>query len=541
MAKRKSSRYNGMGAPTPGPDLNNSLEGNVGSRLPPSTVKTKVSANGVDYDFVHPLYTKFLPQWESTRAAVEGQPALSRCPYKYLPDPTPLDTCDEARARYRSYCDRAVYLNATGRTRAGLIGIAFADWPEVTKPASLDYLIENADGAGLGLYGLSQKVLGELLETGRGGLFVDYPKVNEGDGTSIAARTAGTAARIVYYRPEDIRDWGTERVGTEMRLAYVKLYEERDRRSNDGLTLETVCMYRILRLRQTSPGVWQYTVEVVEKGENGWVTTGELIPRDGNGQPWDIIPFHFIGSESNEPAPQKPPLYDLAQINLAHYRNSADFEESVFMLGQPQVTMTGLDVAWRDHIEASGVYFGSRRVLMGPQGATIGILQVQPNTLAREAMKDKKEEMVSLGARLLQPGSAVKTEHQSKADTRAAYSVLSLVCDNVSQAFKSALLWVQRYMNASGEVDYAIDTDFDGLTFNPEIVNTLIKAVQGGIVPESDAWRVLRQLNMIDPEKTDEEIRDEIDASSQAALEMQAALGLGGPAAPGAKPPPAAE
>lgn len=498
--------------------------GNVNAPLPnapPGTQNNAATTTGPDYDFVHPQYTRALPMWEATRAAVEGQPALDRNPYKYLPDPTPLDMCDEARARYNSYCARAVYFNATGRTKTGLVGIALGDWPEVVLPASMEYLKEDADGAGLSVYALCQHAIGEDLEVGRGGIFVDYPERPEGDGTSISQMQQGTVARMVYYKAEDIRDWAFEKVGTDMRLSYVKLYEMRDRRTPDGWSMESIESYRILRLRG---GV--YTVEVFEKGQGGYVSQGEVTPRDATGQPWELIPFQFIGPETNQAKPEKPPLYDLAQMNLAHYRNSADFEESVFMLGQPQVTMTGLDQAWRDHLEASGVYFGSRRVLMGPQNSQIGLLQVQPNTLAQSAMKDKREDMVSLGARLLQPGSATKTAEQSKSETRASYSVLSLVCDNVSQAFKNALLWVQRYMGAAGEVDFGIDTDFDGLTLNPEVVNTVIKAVQAGVIPESEAWRLLRQLGLIDPEKTDEEIRDEIDAASEAAMQMQAALGL---------------
>lgn len=528
MAKRPTpARFNGNGDPA----LN---YGNVNAPLPnvPAGVnRTTASATtGPDYDFVHPLYTAALPMWEATRAAVEGQPALDRCPYKYLPDPTPLDMCDEARARYNSYCARAVYFNATGRTKTGLVGIALGDWPEVVLPTSMEYLRENADGAGLGIYALCQHAIGEDLEVGRGGLFVDYPKRPEGDGTSIAAQQQGTVARMVYYKAEDIRDWAYEKVGTDMRLSYVKLYERRDRRTADGWSMESVESYRILRLRGNV-----YSVEVFEKGEGGYVSQGEVTPLDANGSTWEYIPFQFIGPETNQAKPEKPPLYDLAQVNLAHYRNSADFEESVFMLGQPQVTMTGLDTAWRDHLAESGVYFGSRRVLMGPVNSQIGLLQVQPNTLAQSAMKDKKEEMVALGARLLQPGSATKTAEQSKTETRASYSVLSLVCDNVSQAFKNAILWIQRFMGAAGEVDFAIDTEFDGLTFNSEIVNTIIKAVQAGVIPESEAWRALRQLGLIDPEKTDEEIREEIDAASEAAMQMQAALGL--PTAPGAGAP----
>lgn len=543
MATRRNApaRFNGQGAPL---DILPQQQATINSKLPEAKTSTKKAAatTGPNYDYVHPDYARSLPLWEATRVAVEGQPALNRAPWRYLPDPTPLDDCAEARSRYNSYCTRPVYLNATGRTKAGLIGIAFADWPEVIAPTSMEYLKEDADGAGVGFYNLVQQTVGEGLETGRAGLFVDYPKIPEGDGTSIQARDAGTVARIIFYKAEDIRDWAHEKTGTDMKLSYVKLYEERERRSADGWTIEIVPTYRVLRLRDKV-----YTVEVLEKGEGGWVSLGEVTPRDATGNPWDLIPFAFVGAESNQSNPDKPPLYDLGQMNLGHFRNSADFEESVFMLGQPQVTMTGLDQAWRDHIEASGVYFGSRRVLLGPTGATIGLLQVQPNTLAREAMKDKEANMVSLGARLLQPGAVNKTEHQSKAETRAAYSVLSLICDNVSQAFKSALLWVQRYMGAAGEVDFAIDTEFDGLMFNPAIVDSIIKAVQAGVVPESEAWRLLRSLGIIDPEKTDEEIKGEIDAASEDAMQLQAALGLtpGAPAAPGGAkpevPPPADE
>jgi hypothetical protein len=532
MAKRRTpDRFNGQGSD----EL--TRYGNVNAPLPntPAALggsgrRQQAPSNAPDYDFVHPQYAAMLPLWEATRAAVEGQPALSRNPYKFLPDPTPLDQCEEARARYNSYCSRAVYMNATGRTKAGLVGIALGDWPEVVVPASMEYLKEDADGAGLGIYALCQHAIGEDLEVGRGGLFVDYPQRPEGDGTSIAAQQQGTVARMIYYKAEDIRDWAYQKIGTDMRLSYVKLYEKRDRRSADGWSMEAIEAYRLLRLRD---GV--YTVEVFEKVEGGYTSLGEVIPRDASGKPWEFIPFQFIGPETNQAKPEKPPLYDLAQVNLAHYRNSADFEESVFMLGQPQVTMTGLDEAWRNHLEESGVYFGSRRVLMGPANSQIGLLQVQPNTLAQSAMKDKQADMVSLGARLLQPGAVTKTAEQSKSETRAAYSVLSLVCDNVSQAFKNALLWVQRYMGAAGEVDFGIDTEFDGLSFNAEIVNTIIKAVQAGVLPESEAWRALRALNLIDPEKTDEQIREEIDAASEAAMQLQASLGL--PPGPGATNP----
>lgn len=512
----RPANYNGNGEAPP--------TGNVNSPLPPASVPSQraTASPAIDYDFVNPEYSERMPQWRDCRAAVEGLPALMLNIQAYLIDPTPLDECEEARSRYSSYIRRAVYLNATGRTKTSLMGIALTDWPEVELPDAMQYLKDDADGAGLSIYGLTQVAVGENLEVGRGGLFVDYPARSDGDGVSLADQQAGTVPRVLFYKAEDIRDWAFTRVGNRMLLSFVKLYEVRQVRTPDGLAMNNVETYRILRLQN---GV--YTVEVLEKGQNGsWESTGQFIPRDGSGANWGVIPFQFIGPEVNQAKPAKPPLYDLAQVNLGHYRNSADFEESAFMLGQPQVTMTGLDSGWRDHLEESGVYFGSRRVLMGPVGSQIGLLQVAPNTLAREAMKDKETQMSALGARLIQPGQVTKTADQNRSETKAAYSVLSLVCDNVSQAIKQALLWAQQYMAVTGDIDFSIDTKFDGLAFDPAVATAVMSMVQGGVIPEADAWRVLRQLNIIDPEKTDDEIREELEAQKEQAAQMNAALGL---------------
>jgi hypothetical protein len=58
-------------------------------------------------------------------------------------------------------------------------------------------------------------------------------------------------------------------------------------------------------------------------------------PKRGDGEAWNYIPFTFVGSVNNDETPDLPPLYDLAVLNVAHYRNSADYEESCYMVGQP--------------------------------------------------------------------------------------------------------------------------------------------------------------------------------------------------------------
>src|SRR5574337_1425214 len=112
--------------------------------------------------------------------------------------------------------------------------------------------------------------------------------------------------------------------------------------------------------------------------------------------------------------------------------------------------MSGLDEQWRDHMEKNGIYLGSRAPWLLPAGGQAGIVQAAPNTLAKAAMDQKEQQMAQLGARMVMPGSAIKTATQQDSEDATAHSVLSLACDNVSAAFTKALQWACDFMNATG-------------------------------------------------------------------------------------------
>jgi hypothetical protein len=289
------------------------------------------------------------------------------------------------------------------------------------------------------------------------------------------------------------------------------LREKVDVDSDDGFGSEQVVQYRVLRLDAT--GV--YTQEVWEEGASKTeMTVAPFAPLSGSGQPWRVIPFQFLGSENNDTTIDDAPLYDMAEVNIGHYRNSADYEEAAYLVGQPQPWMAGLDEQWRDHMETNGIFLGSRAPWLLPVNGTCGVWQAQPNTVAKEAMESKKQDMVSLGARLIERGSAVKTATQADNDSAAEHSVLSLVVSNVSEAYSQCLTWMAEFVNASGEVIYKLNQDFSQITLDATILAALFNAVQGGKLPEGDFWQYLRDRGVINPEKTDDEIRGELEAQS---------------------------
>jgi len=453
--------------------------------------------------YTHPEYDRFAPLWEKVSDACAGQDALKARSPLYLPDPSEGREGDRAHAdaRYRGYCRRAVYLNATGRTLSALVGIAYANWPRVVLPRGLNYLLEDADGSGVGLINQSQWVLSEVLKKGRVGLLADATTLDETEALrdmSVAQlREIGHRFLVAAYSAESILTWELDR-GRLTRLVLSEIHHDYTGgevwevpQLRELLLVEGRCQVRLWR-QYTAAGQFHLVSDVATS--------------------FARIPFTFIGATNNDATPDQPPLLDLANVNLAHFQNSADFEESVFLNGQPQLVFEGATKEWA---EEADVVFGARAALVTPPGTTAKLLQVQPNTLVREAMRDKEQMMAALGARLLGPGGKTMTATQSAAETKSAYSQLSLAADNVSEGYRKTLAEIAG-LAGSGEVDFAIDTRFNDLALDANALRETVAAWQAGMVPTSDAWAVLRRLGVVDQGKSDEQLRDELDAQGPA-------------------------
>lgn len=101
----------------------------------------------------------------------------------------------------------------------------------------------------------------------------------------------------------------------------------------DGYGFRKLIQYRELALvnGRFVCRVWR------SKAENGggvFTVDAEYNPKPKGKDFWDEIPFTFVGAQNNDETIDDPPLATLAEINLGHYRNSADYEDSVWFCGQ---------------------------------------------------------------------------------------------------------------------------------------------------------------------------------------------------------------
>ncbi|SPL69160.1 DUF4055 domain-containing protein [Acinetobacter stercoris] len=477
-----------------------------------------------DVTFKHPDYVKNFPLWGKVDDVCKGQKAVKDKREVYLPRNNPQDKTIEAQGFYDSYLQRAVFYGVTGKTLGSLVGAAFATDPTFKYPPELEHLERNANGAGVSLYQLSQSALRHILKHYRCALYVDFPDV--GPSRNRAEEKAKQAYPMVHLlASKAVVNWDTMIVGNQMKLNLVVIEESVSERGQDGFSIESKTQYRVLRLEDIGQGDVVYTIEVYTKSDKDvWVGNGRKIPTDYNGDPWSYIPFTFVGAVDNSTQIENSPLLELADVNLAHYRDSADFQESVYYMGQPQYYVTGVDWNWFQEARKNGVYVGSKTLMPIPKDGSFGIAQVEPNTLAREAMKDKWQQMKEMGARLVEKGSASKTATEANNDDAIQHSVLSLCTANINEAMSMVLRWCAKFVMpdvnvlTKDDLLYEISQEFNKQGYLADLSRQLFEsAVQGHSSFKS--WWEYNQSGMF-PKQTYDEERLNLEAEQEGKLDL---------------------
>lgn len=407
------------------------------------------------------------------RDVTSGSRAVKSKRNLYLPVTYNCDESAENKLRYDAYLMRAVFYPVTKDTMLNHVGLAFAEEPKFDE-GGLPFLKYDADGANTSIYQLNQRALKDLLRYGRGGFFVDYPQTD--GGATKADIERGIRPAIVYYDAFQIINWRVDSYGAKKKLSLVVLHEKSEVKDpSDEFSVLQANIYRVLRLDENG----EYCIQIYSD-ESGQMLASEPIYPISNGKRWDEIPFIFLGAQSNDPNIDSIPLESLAEVNLAHYQNSAEYESSVFICGQVQPVINELSEEWRDHIEETGIKLGSGVPLLLPQGSTFQYVQAAPNPLCKEAMDGKFSYMQALGAKVLDKSIANKTATQVDSENMTQHSVLSLCVANLNEANEYALNWCAKYQGTDDVPTFSIKQDFAV----GEIDNELLKIYQEEVVSE---------------------------------------------------------
>jgi hypothetical protein len=477
--------------------------------------------------------------------------SLSAC-RRYLPQPNPDDKSPENNARYRSYVERAPWYGATARTLNGMTGQVFQRKPDIKVPDEMKPLLTNIDGSGVTIEQMMTRGVDDGVAYGRAGLLADMPP-SSGELT-VDDIAAGKGLPIfTLYAPWQIINWRVELIDGRKMLTLVVLLDPNVFDTSDPFESVPVPQYRVLRMNPDG----SHTVEIwreqasasnfaQKRATSKFVMLAQFSPLDANGKALTEIPFTFIGAKNNDAEIDKAPMEDLAETNITHYRYSADYADAVHMLGQPTPYAAGLTEQWVNNIwKGKVIPLGSRALIPMPVGGTVGLLQVAPNSMVRQAVLDATQELIQLGAKLMEQSTGAQTATGELIDETSETSVLSNVATNVAAAFVFALKKAALFMGivvADGDIAVTLNTSFQFTRMSAGDRAELVAEWQKGAVSWTEMRTGLRATGVAtlpdDDAKAEiaEELADAIATGTIATPFNKIGGGASGPAIPPAPP-----
>ncbi|EBE6101499.1 DUF4055 domain-containing protein, partial [Salmonella enterica] len=392
--------------------------------------------------------------------------------------------------------------------------------PEINIPKELEYLLKNADGSGVGLIQHAQDTLMEIDSVGRGGLLVDAPETGA---ATAAEQNAGLLnPTIAFYTTENIVNWRLTRVGSVNRVTMVVLRETWEY-TEPGNEFETKYgeQYRVLDI--DSDGNYRQRLFRFDAEGGAQEDVVEIYPDLGESLR-GVIPFTFIGATNNDATIDDAPLLPLAELNIGHFRNSADNEESSFVVGQPTLFIyPGENLTPQAFKEANpnGIKFGSRRGHNLGYGGSAQLIQAGENNLARQNMLDKEQQAIQIGAQLITPTQQI-TAQSARIQRGADTSVMATIARNVSQAYTDALRWVAVMLGKpeDTEVEFRLNMDFFLEPMTAQDRAAWMADINAGFLPVTAYYAALRRAGVTD--WTDADIKDAVaDQPLPVATEVQ--------------------
>lgn len=437
--------------------------------------------------FFHPEYQYWEYHWQKIRDSVWGDIQIKLKGELYLPKMKEMEP-----EEYKAYLNRAVWFNMTQRTLTGMMGSLFRRNAIIENmPQKLNTSSISKNGQTLGQF--VKEAARELLTMGRYGVLLDM------DAKGLRP------PYLAGYVAENITDWTveiiegrftvTEVIVRELRLAR-PLYNPisltpagqsipKTKRAQAGVFSQDTTVtraarrwlasYRVLRLEPeddivpTDPDapvkrVYRQYYHTSDKGDaSPEGTPYSKITPTWRGKPFDFIPFVFLGPYDNTPDIDKPPVWDIVELNHSHYQSYAQLEHGRYY--------TALPVYYsqvKEGEENAAYTVGPSVVWEVEAGCKPGIIEYNGSGLKflENACNMKEDQIAALGGRLVgvERVSAGESTNKLKMQENNEASLLLNIANVLDVSFTSILRWWAQWQDVSaedaGKINFITNKDF---------------------------------------------------------------------------------
>lgn len=482
-------------------------------------------------NFIHPEYEELSSRWAQCRACREGEEAIKKGGTNFLPKLSGQSDKD-----YAHYLTRASYYNATARTVDALTGMLFLKPPTHKMPTELEKITKTIGESEETAFQLCNNIADELVTLGRCAALVD------------ASTEENAAPYVAILKVESIINWRFETIDGVKQPVLIVIQECRNEPGEDIFETVEKDVWRVLLL-DIDPVTNQrfYRVElwerIPEEDKSKEVDAPEfrkfedIVPRFFGGKLIPYIPIQIFDAEGSLTTISKPPILDLVNINLAHFRNSADHEWGLHFVALPTPVVIGGNfqipkggtgakpklplgstTAWDVPNEKASV------LMLEFSGAGLGAIAA--------AMDRKEKQMAIVGGRMLeQQKNQVERSEAVKLRMVGDSSVLAGVADQLSLGMTWILKIVAEWQNIGTASEretivYTVSRDFVAFSVDPAMLSTIALLVQQNLLSYEDFYELAKRASLVPMDRTLTDHLSKVKNASTQAVMLEAATAL---------------
>ena len=400
--------------------------------------------------------------WEIMKAVSSGTEYLRENSEAFLP----LEPREDYDA-YLSRVNRSVFSPYTQRLVRAATGLILRKPITVIgDPYWTDVFVKDVDGCGSDLDEYARRNLICALTYGHSNTLVDFP-APRGARSLAEERLQNRRPYWIEIDPSNIYGWRLDREVNYGKLIQVRIAEKAvvpdgdfGEKVYEQIRVIEPGKYRIYRKRETTKDMYteddafagnfdspadEKDYELVESGD---FSLGE-------------IPLVTVYAGKTDTMTSKPPLLDIAYLNLAHFQRQADLIHSLHVASQPLLVMEG----WDDQTKDTAI---SVNYAMATQPGN-KIYYVEPAASAFEAqsaeIQELQSQMATLGiSTLSQQKFVAESADARRLDRVDTNSMLSMVSLDLEQKVQKAFNLSADYLGLEPpEIKISRDFDIDRL------------------------------------------------------------------------------
>ncbi|HEY9145729.1 MAG TPA: DUF4055 domain-containing protein, partial [Thiobacillus sp.] len=233
------------------------------------------------------------------------------------------------------------------------------------------------------------------------------------------------------------------------------------------------------------PGSWQLWRQTGDKGE--WE-----IYREGRTSLTEI-PFAPIYGRREGFMVGKPPMLDLAYLNVKHWQSQSDQDTIEHVARVPILAGVGIE-------EGSPITVGANCAVNLPLGADLKYVEHSGASIkaGADSLIRLEEQMIQSGAELLvkKPGDRSATE--SANDAEGNKSDLQRMAEMFMDSLDLAMYFTAKFMGLDSGGTVKLYTDFGAGTLSEASAQLVLNIQQGGLITKGTAIKELQRRGVLD-------------------------------------------